>query len=69
MHICKQMLADIPSSVAKIQATNESQMVVNDDELLVVSPIEGHVAKVLKHIVIWMAQNVDIAMARATFGA
>lgn len=64
VHVCKEMLPDIPSSITEIQAANVREMIVDDDEFLMVGPIEGHVAKVLKDIVVGMTENMDVTMAR-----
>jgi hypothetical protein len=54
MHIRQQMLAHIPSTVAEIQSANECQVIINDNELLMMSSIESHVTEVLEYVVVWM---------------
>lgn len=66
MNISQEVLADIPSSIAQVNASDESEMIINDDEFLMMGPIEGHVAKVLENIMVWMAHHMDIAMTRAS---
>lgn len=63
MDIGKAMLSHIPPPVTNVKAANEGKIVVNDDKLLVVGPVEGHIAHVLEHVVVWMTKDVNIAMA------
>lgn len=44
-------------------------MIVNDDEFLVMCPIESHVTKILKDIMIWVSHDMNIAMSRSTLWA
>jgi hypothetical protein len=67
--VCEEVLAHIPSPIAEIQATDEGQVVVNDNEFLMMGPIEGHVAEIFKDIVIRVAQDMDVAMAGCAFWA
>ena len=63
MDVSKEMLAQIPSSKTQVQPADKSKVVVDDDEFLVVRPVEGHVSHILKHVVVRMAQDVNISMA------
>ena len=65
--ISKTVLTGIPSAVAKIQSSNEGEMVINDDEFLVVRPVECHIAHVLEDIVVRMSKDMNVAMTRSTF--
>ena len=67
MHICKQMLTQIPAPVAQIEATNEGMVIIDDDKLLVMSPVKCHVACIFENIVIWVTQDMDIAVSLLTF--
>ncbi len=69
MDVSKEMLAQIPSSKTQVQPTDKSKVVIDDDEFLVVCPVEGHVSHILEDVVIRMAQHVDIAMAGRAFWA
>ena len=68
MHICQGMLAVVPSSEAEIQASNESQSIIDHDELLMVRPVESHVSCVLEDIVIRVSHHRDISIPWSTFG-
>lgn len=63
------MVAEIPSSITHVQATDEGNMIVYDDEFLVVSPVESHVTKILEDIVVRMSHDMNISMARRTLRA
>lgn len=68
MHVGEGMLPAVPASETQIQAADEGHLVVDDDELLMMGPVEGHVAGVLEDVVVGMAHDGDVAMARAAFG-
>lgn len=59
----------VPSSKTEIQATNEGSVKVDYDELLVVSPVEGHIGRILEDIVIGMSHDNNIAVSRSTLWA
>lgn len=44
-------------------------MVVDDDELLMMSPVEGHVAHVLEYVMIRVSEDVNVAVAWIALGA
>lgn len=67
MHIGQHVMTDVPSAIAHVQTTNESKMVVDDDEFLMVSPIEGHVAKILEDVVIGVSHDVNLTVAWGAF--
>lgn len=43
--VSERVLVIIPTSEAEIKTTNKGDFVINDNELLVVSPIPSHVTK------------------------
>ena len=59
----------VPSAETKIQTTNEGKIVVDDNELFVMRPVEGHVSRVLEDIVIWVPHDDDVSVAFGAFGA
>ena len=67
MNIGEKVLSNIPSAIAQIYTADESQVVINDDELLMVGPVECHVAKILEDVVVGVAHDVDISMAFGAF--
>ena len=62
MDIRERVLMTVPSSKTKIQPANECCVVVDDNEFLVMCPVEGHVCSMLEDIVIGMAHNLEVAM-------
>lgn len=64
MYISKNMLPDIPSSITQIQSTNECKVIIDNDEFLMMGPVESHVTKILKDVVIWMTHDMNVAMSR-----
>lgn len=62
------VLMSVPAAEAEIETANEGHLVVNDDELFVVSPVKGHVGRVLEHIVIRMTHDLDVSIARRSLG-
>jgi len=53
----------VPSAKAQIQPANERQRVVDDNKLLVVRKVKGHISQILEDIVIWMSHDDDISMS------
>lgn len=68
MHIRTGVLAAIPTAEAQVQASDKGDLVVDDDELLVVSPVEGHVAGILEDVVVGVAQDGDVAVTGGALG-
>ena len=69
MSISQWMLVSIPSPEAQIDTTNESQCIIDDDEFLMVSPVQGDVCGIFEDVVIRVAQDLDVPMARGPFRA
>ena len=69
MSIGQRMLVGIPSPEAQIDTTNECQCVIDDDEFLMVSPVQSDVCGILENVVIRVAQDLDVSMARGPFRA
>jgi len=62
------MLLGVPAPKAVVQPTNEGKVIVNDYELFMVCPVEGHVTGILEDVVIRMAHDVDLAVSRRARG-
>lgn len=69
MGVGQRMLAIIPSAETQVKAADEGHLVVDDDEFLMMGPVEGHVASILKDIVVGVTHDGDVTMARASLGA
>lgn len=69
MHVRERMLAVVPSAKAEIQASNEGQGIVDDNELLMMCPVKGHISCILKDIVIRVPHHRDVSVPRGAFGA
>ena len=69
MSIGQRMLVGIPSPEAQIDTANKSQRVIDDDEFLMVSPVQSDVCGILENVVIRVAQDLDVSMARGPFRA
>lgn len=69
MYVGTGMLSVVPSPEAEIQASNKGQSVINHDELLMMRPVESHVASVLEDIVIRVSHHRDVAMPRGSLRA
>ena len=66
VHVGAGVLAIVPPAEAEVEPADEGEGVVNDDEFLVMRPVESHVARILKHIMIRMAHHSDVAVPRTT---
>lgn len=60
--ISQWMLPGIPSSKAQIQPTNESQLKIKNNKLLMMSKVKRHISSILKHIMIRMSHNMNLPM-------
>ena len=63
------MLPIIPTPKTQIQTSNESQIVINDNELLMMCPVECHIPRILKHVMVRMPHYFDVAISRLPFFA
>ena len=52
----------VPATKAEVQAADEGHLVVDDNELLVMRPVEGHVGSVLKNVMVRMAHDPYVTM-------
>ena len=68
MHVSQRMLAAVPAPEAQIETTNEGHLVVDDDELFMMSPVKGHIAGILKDVMVGMSQDRDVTVAGAPLG-
>ncbi len=68
MNIREGMLMVVPTTKAQVQAADEGHRIVDDDEFLMMSPVERHICSIFKDIVIGVAHDLDIAVARRALG-
>lgn len=54
------MLVGIPATEAEVETTDEGEGVVEDEELFVVRPVEGHVGAMDEGMVIGVAHYNDV---------
>ncbi len=52
VHVRQRVLVVVPAAEAEVKPSDEGHLVVDDHELLVVGPVEGHVGRVLEDVVI-----------------
>ena len=69
VYIGTGMLSIVPSPEAEIQASNKSHGVINHDELLMMCPVESHVTRIFKNIVVRVSHHCDVAMPWGSLGA
>lgn len=60
---------DIPAAEAEVYAANERNVIVDDDELFVVCPVERHVGGIFEDVVVGMAHDDYVSVAFMTLGA
>ena len=63
------MLVIIPAAETQVKPAYESHFVVDHDEFLMMSPVEGHVRSVLEDVVVGMAHDLDVPIAWGSLGA
>jgi hypothetical protein len=59
----ERVLAHVPAAEAEVEAADEGDLVVDDEELLVVRPEEGRVGAVQERVVVRVAHDDDVAVA------
>lgn len=69
MYICKWMLMDVPAAEAEVYAADESSVIVDDDELFMVRPVEGHIGCIFEDVVVGMAHDDYVSVAFVALGA
>lgn len=69
VEISERVLVNVPAAKAEVQSADESHFVVNDHELLVVRPVERHVRRILKDVVIRMPHDDNVPVARGPLRA
>ena len=69
MYICEGMLMDIPAAEAEVYATDESSVIVDDDELFVVRPVECHVCSIFKDVMVGMTHDDYVSVPFVALGA
>ncbi|KAH6607804.1 hypothetical protein Trco_004117 [Trichoderma cornu-damae] len=63
----ERVVPGVPPPKAEIQAADEGDGVVDDDELLVVSPVHRHVGGVLQDVVVRVPHDLDVVVPRRAF--
>lgn len=65
----ERMLMGIPTSEAKVETADEGHLIVDNEELLVMCPVERHVGCVFENVVVRVSHDFDVSVARAPLGA
>lgn len=68
MDIGQGMLVDVPPAKAQVQPTHKGHLIVYDNKLFVVCPVECHVSRVFEDVVIRMAHDLDVAVSWRPLG-
>jgi len=59
----------VPAAEAEVYAANESNVIVDDDKLFVVCPVERHVGSIFEDVVVGMAHDDYVSVAFVALGA
>jgi len=69
VHIGQGVLIVVLPAEAEVKPADESHLVVDDNELLVIGPVKCHIGSILQHIIVRVAHDLDISEARRAFWA